>query len=115
MISVKKAVYLNSFTGCYNNVVVLNKEPNGELKNSVKAISFKRLSPFKTFDCCNEFSKCQYVFVDKYGDLMNINEIDRIVDIIINSGYEIDYELTKIMKKGKTADGDLFFYITKTV
>jgi hypothetical protein len=43
---------------------------------------------------------------------MTVDEIDKVINIIIELGYKIDYNLTKIMLKNKT-DKHLLFYITK--
>ena len=54
-------------------------------------------------------------FISEVNDstyLFNYDQIDKVITLIIENGYKIDYELTKIMIKNKS-DKDLIFYITE--
>jgi hypothetical protein len=115
MFKLSKEVYLDTFTKCYKNIVVLSKLPenNEEIKKHVKTIPRSKLSPFKTFDCCSEEPHCVHAFIKKdSGEFITIEKIDDIISILYLLGYMIDYDLTKIMLKNKT-DKHLLFYVIK--
>lgn len=115
MFKLSKEVYLDTFTKCYKNIVVLSKLPENdvEIKNHVKTLARSKLSPFKTFDCCTEQSHCVHAFIKKdSGEFMTIEKIDDIISVLYTLGYMIDYDLTKIMLKNKT-DKQLLFYVIK--
>ena len=113
MFKLSKEVYLDTFTKCYKNIVVLSKLPENdkEIKKHVKIISRSKLSPFKTFDCCSEKSHCMYAIIEKEnGEFIPLENIDNIISILYSFGYMIDYDLIKIMLKNKT-DKQLLFYV----
>ena len=112
MIKVYKLTYLDRFTKCYKNIIGLTSKPN-EFNDFVKQIEKPKLSPFRTFDCCNKKPHCVYAFYNKHeSDFFYFEELNEIIELIVSSGYKIDYELTKIMIKNKS-DKNLIFYLTK--
>ena len=114
MFKISKEVYLDTFTKCYKNIIILSKIPenDNEIKKHIRTIPRNKLSPFKTFDCCNEKPHCVYAFIDLNNrDFISIENIDKVISIL-TLGYIIDYDLTKIMLKNKT-DKNLLFYMIK--
>ena len=113
MFKISKQVYLDTFTKCYKNIIILSKLPDNEIKKHVRTIPRNKLSPFKTFDCCNEQSHCVHAFIHSDSkEFISIENIDEIIRILTTLGYMIDYDLTKRMLKNKT-DKSLLFYIIK--
>lgn len=113
MFKLSKKVYLDSFSKCYKNIVIINGLPSNDFKNYTKFVSHQSLSPFNRFDCCAHEPTCQLAFVNESKtNFITVDEIDKVINIIISLGYKIDYNLTKIMLKNKT-DKHLLFYITK--
>ena len=113
MFKVSKEIYLDSFTKCYKNIITISSIPEGDIKKYIKTIPRKTLSPFKTFDCCNEQSHCVHAFIHSDSkEFISIENIDEIIRILTTLGYMIDYDLTKIMLKNKT-DKNLLFYMIK--
>lgn len=115
MFKISKQVYLDTFTKCYKNIVILSKLPENDtqIKKYVRTIPRNKLSPFKTFDCCNEQPHCVHAFINPDSrEFIPIEKIDRVIDILNTLGYMIDYDLTKIMLKNKT-DKNLLFYMIK--
>ena len=112
MIKVYKLNYLDKFTKCYKNIIALSKKPD-EFHNFVKQIEKPKLSPFRSFDCCDTSDHCIYAFYNSHNnDFFYYEEVDKVINLIIENGYKIDYELTKIMIKNKS-NKDLLFYLTK--
>ena len=106
----------------YRNILILNKEPIGPLNKYIKKISMPYLSPFK-----NSFSNdmnntnnntCLYAIIDFMDNskLMCVNNIPDLFSFLINNGYIIDYNLTKIIKNTTCASkNNLICYITYTI
>jgi len=83
------------------------------MKNHIKTISRKTLSPFKTFDCCKETSHCAHAFVDENTkEFIDIENIDVVMNLLNTLGYSLDFDLTKIMLKNKSSK-NLLFYVIK--
>tara|TARA_B100000674_G_C37489043_1_gene754992 strand:- start:88 stop:429 length:342 start_codon:yes stop_codon:yes gene_type:complete len=112
MIKVYKLTYLDRFTKCYKNIIALSRKPS-EFNNFVTQLKEPKLSPFKTFDCCKTNHECIYAFYNKQmNEYYNYEELDKVINLIIDNGYKIDYDLTKIMIENKSFK-DLIFYINK--
>lgn len=112
MIKVYKLTYLDRFTKCYKNIIALTSKPD-EFKDFVVQIREPKLSPFKTFDCCSKNNKCIYAFYNKqYNDYFEYEEVDQIINLILDNGYKIDYDLTKTMLENKS-NKNLIFYLKK--
>lgn len=107
----------------YRNILILNKEPIGPLNKYIKKIYMPYLSPFK-----NSFSNdinntnyncgCLYAIIDFMDNtkLMCVNNIPDLFSFLINNGYIIDNNLTKIIKNTTcTSKNDLICYITYTI
>ena len=111
MFKVSKEIYLDSFTKCYKNIITISSIPEGD----IKTIPRKTLSPFKTFDCCDEKSHCDHAFVDyETKDFFNIEQVDVVMNILNGLGFSLDFDLTKIMLKNKSSKNLLFYIIKKT-
>ena len=104
MFKISKEVYLDTFTKCYKNIIILSKIPenDNEIKKHIRTIPRNKLSPFKTFDCCNEKSHCVHAFIRSNSrEFISIENIEDVIGILSTLGYMIDYDLTKIMLKNQ--------------
>ena len=115
--------YYDTALQYYRNILILNKEPIGPLNKYIKKIPMPYLSPFK-----NSFSNdinntncscgCLYAIIDFMDNtkLMCVNNIPDLFSFLINNGYIIDNNLTKIIKNTTcTLKNDLVCYITYTI
>lgn len=115
MYKISKQTHLDPFTKCYKNIVVINLVDNSDnkLKQYLKVLQRSTLSPFKTFDCCRDESKCVHAFIDKNTkEFILVDNIEKVINILNTLGYVMDYDLTKMMLKNKT-DRSLLFYAIK--
>jgi len=107
----------------YRNIIILNKEPIGPLNKYIKKISMPYLSPFTNsfsndMNNTNNNNTCLYAIIDFMDNtkLMCVNNIPDLFSFLINNGYIIDYNLTKIIKNTTCASkNDLICYITYTI
>jgi hypothetical protein len=107
----------------YRNILILNKEPIGPLNKYIKKISMPYLSPFTNsfsndMNNTNNTNTCLYAIIDFMDNtkLMCVNNIPDLFSFLINNGYIIDYNLTKIIKNTTCASkNNLICYITYTI
>ena len=99
---VDKIVYLDKFTKCYKNIFVIPNPPNDISLNSItQFISPNKLSPFQTFSCCENISCVKTFINNQNGEILTEKNIDILFSQLINAGYTIEYEMTKLVKDKK--------------
>ena len=100
---INKIVHLDKFTKCYKNIFSINNPPNDVSLNSItKTISREKLSPFQTFSTCCEYPSCLKVFINlNSGELLLEKNIDILFSQLIDAGFIIEYEMTKLVKDKK--------------
>ena len=112
MYSISNEIYLDKFNKCYKKILSINNKPNDiSLNNIIKTIKREKLSIYDYTDCCNDRPNCIHVFINGNGIFYTLNDIDELINILINSGYKIEYELSKLMTE--KVDKTLLFYISK--
>ena len=99
---VNKMVFLDKFVKCYKNIFVIPNPPSDISLNSItQYISPNKLSPFQTFSCC-ENPGCVKTFINKVnGEILIEKNIDILFSQLHESGYTIEYEMTKLVKDKK--------------
>ena len=109
-------IYLNNFNGCYEKIIIINRDPKDDkLKKYIKVIKQQTLSPFKSFDCCEEPTYCTFAFINpKTNKFIKKREIDLLFTILIDNGYSIQYEMTKLFNNNSTnPNPNLICFISK--
>lgn len=98
-----KTTYLDKYDKCYKNIITINKNPNDPLLNSVlKQVSRQRLSQFEGFDCCSTQPSCVLAFIDpNTNKFLTEEHIDLVFSSLIDNGYTLEYEMTKLLKDNK--------------
>ena len=100
---VNKIVFLDKFTKGYKNIFTISNPPNDiSLNNITQNISQNKLSPFQTFSSCCDNPSCIKAFIDQTTmDLLTEKNIDILFSQLLQSGYKIEYEMTKLVKDKK--------------
>ena len=63
-------------------------------------ISKEKLSPFHTFSSCCDNHSCLKVFINKSNNqLLKENEIDVLFSQLIEAGFKIEYEMSKLINE----------------
>lgn len=88
--------YYNNLFKCYENILVLNTEPPGPLKNHIKRINIDNLSAFET----NKERNCIYAIKDFNNpcELLRICNVSQLLLFFNQNNYTVDYKLTKLVK-----------------
>ena len=110
---IKQQVYLDKYNKCYKNIVIINKNPNDKtLSNYLKIISRQKLSEFDYFCPCDSSPHCLIAFKDpdNLNELLKIDDMEKIFTILIDSGFTIEHNLTKLLKK---KDDKLICFVSK--
>lgn len=97
MVSIKP--YYENVSEKYINIITLDRIPKESeaLLKIVRVLNVSRLSTF------NRENSCVYAVYDpeNTNKLISIKEISKFFDYIIMNGYNINEELTRIMKNSK--------------
>ena len=106
--------YYNTIIQQYTNILILNKQPEGELLKITKRINQNKLSPFKTNSNICHAPNCLYAItkIDNRNELMCIDELPDLFEYLLNNNYEVDNQVTKIMQKSNVkTSGELICII----
>jgi len=99
---IKEDIYLDKFNKCYKNIITINKNPNdAKLNNLLKIIPRQKLSEFDYHCPCENKPHCLITFKNPQNtnEFLQINDIDQIFTILVEAGFKIEYEMTKLLKK----------------
>tara|TARA_Y100000389_G_scaffold171664_1_gene179478 strand:+ start:4106 stop:4447 length:342 start_codon:yes stop_codon:yes gene_type:complete len=96
-----KMVHLDKFTKCYKNIFSISNPPDDNSLNLItNIISKEKLSPFHTFSSCCDNHSCLKVFINKSNNqLLKENEIDVLFSQLIEAGFKIEYEMSKLINE----------------
>jgi hypothetical protein len=98
-------IYYDSLCKEYYNILTLNKEPEGILKNHIKFIKIDYQSTNQTYN-----KQCTIAIVNsvlnnhnnhnhnKYNNLLMLEDLNDLTEFLINNDYIIDNSITKIYK-----------------
>jgi hypothetical protein len=101
MYSLSSIPYYNSILQEYTNILILNKYPEGPLKQVCKQISQNKLSPFEanTNLCPKPSCVIALTQINNSNELMCVDCLPNLFEFLSNNGYTIDNNVTKILQK----------------
>lgn len=116
-------VFLNKQTKCYENVIVIDRMPEGVLASVVRRVSFPAVSTFQSNSygtCCTGLDSCAYAIAaapvlsrcGEYGTpgcgnsmgLLNVTNISLLFSFLSQNGYVVDTKLTNMMNKSDVSN-----------
>lgn len=100
--------FLNTYYKNYQNILTVDRMPNGPVGTYVKRINAPKLSPFifpSPFD--SPFDNCSFAFVrnphnfsmKNINPFLNEKDVPSLLKFLRDNGYAIDMETVKIMHK----------------
>ena len=118
MFSIKTEIYLDKYNDCYRKILVINKNPGDVHLNSyLKTIKKEKLSPFTYDNCCNNYqsthSSVAIMNPTNKNDFLPLENIGDFFTILIENGYKIDTEITKMLQQSSEKINNLICFISK--
>ena len=115
--------YYDQYNKCYKNIITVNDEPQGPLRELVRKIQFPKLSPFQMEGPCNPIQKCGLVLRKNWDsnykkcsscDLMTPDDIPDLLSFLLSNGYQFETQLTNMLNQSeiKLNDKRIMFSIT---
>ncbi len=97
----KSIPYYNSIKQEYTNILTINKPASGPLSSITTRIRVNKLSPFEVNTSICSSPDCVFAITKLNGcnELMCIDEIPDLFEFLLNNGYSIDSNITKIIQK----------------
>lgn len=94
--------YYDSIKECYFNVITIDREPNGPLREITKKKQYNSLSPFQS----NTYSNCTYknnscvniiYHPENKNEILHVEDISILYTFLLQNNYKIDTELTNMI------------------
>jgi len=130
--------FYDQYNQCYKNIMMVNIEPRGPLRQLVRRTKLPRLCPFSTSykreGLCNPIAQCDLALqslrkkgfgfdrlngrgcckVNSSCDLMTPDEIPDLITFLIGNGYQIETQITNMLNQSelKLSNRKLGFTIT---
>lgn len=103
--------FYDQYNQCYKNILTVNLEPMGPIRQIVRRIKLPKLSPFQMEGPCNPIPKCclalqslngSYTFLcNKSNSFMTPDELPDLITFLFQNGYQIETQLTNILNQSE--------------
>ena len=105
---ISSQVHYDSFKQCYMRIFTIDRQPKGPLASMTRALNSSKLSPFQeNSPCCNnDFSCVRAIYSNATGELYDMREQSVLITFILQNGYTIDTELTKLLQNNRVKDSN---------
>lgn len=124
--------FYDQYNQCYKNIMMVNVEPCGPIRQLVRQTKLPRLSPFQKEGPCYPIQQCGLALLSLHGtvygsnqyigcrkinsgcDLMTPNEIPDLITFLIGNGYQIETQITNMLNQSdlKLSNRKLGFTVT---
>ena len=95
-------VHYDSVKGCYLRILTMDRKPQGPLANWVRILHSSKLSPFQESSPCCTSEHCIFaMYSQDTGHLLQLCSQPLLLTFMLQNGYTIDSELTKIMQNNR--------------
>ena len=110
-------VYLDPYNKSYYHIFTISPNINNDALNVfLKNTPYKKLSPFDYPSPHEDIHHCIQAFLnpkDK-SKYLEIKHIDILFNILIDNGYKIEYDMTKLFKDCKNhSESNIICYVSK--
>jgi hypothetical protein len=103
--------FLNSYYKEYQNIITIDKKPEGSLSQFVRHVNLPKLSPFYTVNPMDPIETCTFAIVRYQNDscmssslknsdyFLTDKDVPSLLAFIQTHGYKIDYNITKLIQR----------------
>ena len=116
MYRIGQRVIYDSVSECYKSLLTINEKPtrSSKLTAMIRQIRLLPLSPFDRASPCSPKPSCGYVFYNpSTNKALTVAEVTYLVNVIITSGYTIDYKLSKLLGRLPEGEDRFLFYVSE--
>lgn len=107
--------YLDKHTECYKNIITINTTPKGPLGSFVTRIRLPVLSKFQVSSPCYPEQKCALSLRSFHDNgPMTLEELPDLFSFLTENQYNINTQLTKILKREETGKRDTIAFVSYT-
>lgn len=97
---ISSTLYLDTINKCYKRILIIDREPEGPLRNYTRKLKKNKLSPFDVDSCQKHYSKscviAIYDFIDR-NKLLTVADIGELFSFLFMNGYVIAERLSKLV------------------
>jgi len=120
--------FYDQYNQCYKNILMVNLEPRGPIRNIVRRIKLPKLSPFQREGPCNPIPQCGLALQSLHGyygstncckinsgcNLMSPDEIPDLITFLLGNGYQMETQITNMLNQSdiKLSNKKLAFTVT---
>ena len=114
--------FYDQYNQCYKNILTVNTEPRGPIRQIVRRIKLPRLSPFQREGPCNPIPYCALALQSLNGcykgckgtNLMAPDEIPELITFLFGNGYQIETQITNMLNQSeiKISNKKIAFTVT---
>ena len=99
--------YLDRHCKQYKTILTLNEMPEGPLAQNVVRIVLPRVSEFVV-----KSPECKFVLRDEFGEYIEADKLPQLMSFLMNNGYKIDYQMSKLLKQHSYGTGHILCSFT---
>ena len=114
--------FYDQYNECYKNILTVNPEPRGPIRQIVRRIKLPKLSPFQREGPCNPIPKCALALQSLNGfkncckgtNLMIPDEIPELITFLFENSYQIETQITNMLNQSevKISNKKIAFTVT---
>lgn len=114
---ISKTIYYDSLNKCYKNILIIDRIPEGDLKNKIKIINNTKLSSFQENTPCSNYQQCLYAITDLNNisscrnvcnNFLDINKQGDLITYLLKNNYIVDTDLTRLLIENNTIKDIVF-------
>ncbi len=112
---IQTEVYLDNYDKTYYHIFTISPSIHNDSLNAVlKNIQHKRLSSFDDLSPGENINTCKQVLLDPNNKqkYLEIKHTEILFDILIQNGYTIEYDMTKLLKDNKN-NSNIVCFVSK--
>ncbi len=117
MYQLTSEVWLDQQNQCYKKVIVITPPPTDPALIAItKLFNRVKLSPFKEQSACCPKNNCLYIVMNPNScccEMLCVENLVILFNYLINNGYIVNTNITKMMYKSNVQLKNLICFITK--
>lgn len=113
---IKSEVWLSKYDECYKKIITISPKPTDpSLIAITKLFNKEKLSPFQERSPCCPNNNCMYIIMNPNDKchMLCVDNIHILFGFLLQNGFSINTDLTKLMLKSQVQIKNLIAFISK--